>query len=613
MNRRRDGLAGAITAISVLAAAWAVAVWLNGGVRWSIGAVRVSSNSAWRPLAVAAVLLGVGIWLRGPAGFASWLGALGSDSWKTRAAIGLAMAVAAVSLTFQSWTASGPDSFGYVSQAALWRSGRLDIPVPLAQTAPWPDALQTFVPFGYSSARDGSAAIVPMTAPAVPMLMALAQTVVGHAGAFLITPVAAAVLVFATFAIGRRVSSTGVGLAAAWLVATSPAFLFMLMWPMSDIPAAALAAIALLLVIRPAVNAAFLAGLAASAGILARPNFVVIAAAILVWLAAERRLMRGDPHPPSRLRIVAFAAALAPGLLTLAWLNTRWFGAPWASGYANPESLLSLTRIGTNALNYLQWLMQTSPLAISGLAMLAVPLSKGWWRAGGPRTAWLLSLATAGACSVYLIYLTYDVWWYLRFLLPAWPAIFLAASIGLDEFSRRSRVVGIAVSAIVLAAGIGGVAFAKSHSVFGIGDVERRYATIARLVAEATQPGAVILTGEHAGTLRYYAGRETLRYDFLDSAWLDRSLAWLAAQGRRPYILVEDWEQPRFEAKFGSTNREGRLAYSPVLAWQSTHAAGWVYLYDPSRKDAITHHPGAEAEAGAPLMAPLRGFPQPDR
>jgi hypothetical protein len=40
-----------------------------------------------------------------------------------------------------------------------------------------------------------------------------------------------------TFAIGRRLGSPAIGLAAAWLVATSPAFLAMLVSPMSDVPA----------------------------------------------------------------------------------------------------------------------------------------------------------------------------------------------------------------------------------------------------------------------------------------------------------------------------------------------------------------------------------------
>ena len=47
----------------------------------------------------------------------------------------------------------------------------------------------------------------------------------------------------------------------------------------------------------------------------------------------------------------------------------------------------------------------------------------------------------------------------------------------------------------------------------------------------------------HSGTVRYYAGRVTLRFDLLDPAWLDRAIAWLEARGHHPYILLEDWER----------------------------------------------------------------------
>jgi len=40
-------------------------------------------------------------------------------------------------------------------------------------------------------------------------------------------PLTGALLVWTTFLLGRRVQSDAVGLAAAWLVATSPTFLIM--------------------------------------------------------------------------------------------------------------------------------------------------------------------------------------------------------------------------------------------------------------------------------------------------------------------------------------------------------------------------------------------------
>ena len=52
-------------------------------------------------------------------------------------------------------------------------------------------------------------------------------------------PVSAAMLVFFTFQLGRRLFDTGTALAGAALVACSPVMLFMSLTPMADLPAAA--------------------------------------------------------------------------------------------------------------------------------------------------------------------------------------------------------------------------------------------------------------------------------------------------------------------------------------------------------------------------------------
>ena len=99
---------------------------------------------------------------------------------------------------------------------------------------------------------------------------------------FLVTPLSGALLVWITFAIGRRLVSDAVGLAAAWLVATSPAVLAMLVSPMSDVPAAAFWAVAMYFTLGSSSRSALMAGLAASAAILIRPNLAPLAA-ILVY------------------------------------------------------------------------------------------------------------------------------------------------------------------------------------------------------------------------------------------------------------------------------------------------------------------------------------------
>ena len=93
--------------------------------------------------------------------------------------------------------------------------------------------------------------------------------------------------------------------------------------------------------------------------------------------------------------------------------------------------------------------------------------------------------------------------------------------------------------------------------VFPDNEGERRYATVAQLVQQATEPSSIILASIHAGPVRYYAGRDTMRFDLLNEEWLDRAVAWLTAQGRHPYILIEDWERPIFEKRFAASNSLG--------------------------------------------------------
>ena len=140
MRRRLPFLLATVAAI---AAAWALLVWSTGGFTFALGSVRVASSNGWRPLVMAVLLAALLAWLEGPRGAWQVARRLGSPS----------LGVALLSLTllflgvrFGSWTASGPDPFAYLSQAQLWRAAQLEVPLPLAAAAPWPDAPATFTP-----------------------------------------------------------------------------------------------------------------------------------------------------------------------------------------------------------------------------------------------------------------------------------------------------------------------------------------------------------------------------------------------------------------------------------------------------------------------------------
>jgi hypothetical protein len=74
----------------------------------------------------------------------------------------------------------------------------------------------------------------------------------------------------------------------------------------------------------------------------------------------------------------------------------------------------------------------------------------------------------------------------------------------------------------------------------------------------------VVLSVQHSGSVRYYANRITLRYDWLQEGALDAALRDVAARGRRAYLVVDDWEEKEFRGRFSSANRAGRLDWAPI-------------------------------------------------
>ena len=588
-------------AAAVLALAWGVAVWLTGGLDFTVAGFHVRSTNYWRPIGVGMVAAVLAAVVNGWRKSRLDLSRIATSLTPGRAAAALALTTTILSLTASSWTASGPDSFAYVSQAGMWRDGRMSVPIELAADAPWPAAPATFAPFGYRAVPGNVPALVPVTAPGLPLTMAALQTIGGHCAAFLVTPIAGGALVLLTFAVGRRLVSPVAGLIAAWLVATSPALLFMLMWPMSDVPAAAWATAMVALLMTRSPGAALAAGLAASAAVLTRTTLATVVVAAGLWLLLPSRKAASARTGLGHLAL--FGLGLLPGVIAVVWLNTQWYGSALASGYGSADELFSATRAGRNATTYLGWLAETSPIALLGLAGLAWPARRLWPASQSPRDVLLLGLVAAAAMGPYLFYLSYEPWWYLRFLLPAWPPLFIGAAAVLESVRRRGRFASASVALVVIGSGLFGIQTAHARGVFEIGAEERRYVSVARLVETTTEPDAVILTGLHAGTLRYYAGRDTIRFDVLDAAWLDRAVAWLESRGRHPYILVEDWEHPLFNARYGRDNALGHLAFTPALAWQSTRVRGWVFLYDPLRRDRPTLRPGAEFERGQHVCA----------
>jgi asparagine N-glycosylation enzyme membrane subunit Stt3 len=187
-----------------------------------------------------------------------------------------AIAVLIAGVIWGTHVAGGPDSYCYLSQAELFAAGHVVDVEPLARLAPWEHGAEAFVPVGHVPAARVAGASVPMCSPGYPIAMAAARHLGGRPAMFAVVPLCGAIAVWLTFMLGRRVAGAHTGAIAAVLLAASPPFLYQVVQPMSDVPAAAAWAAALFTVTHDRFatswGRAVLGGVATGAALLVRPN-----------------------------------------------------------------------------------------------------------------------------------------------------------------------------------------------------------------------------------------------------------------------------------------------------------------------------------------------------
>jgi hypothetical protein len=133
------------------------------------------------------------------------------------------------------------------------------------------------------------------------------------------------------------------------------------------------------------------------------------------------------------------------------------------------------------------------------------------------------------------------------------------------------------------------VMIARREGVFDLRVYEARYRTAGRYLGAVLPRDAVVVTSQESASAHYYTRLPVLRWDLLPGD-LDDAIKTLRGLGRRPILLVEDWEEPILRARFPASS----LA---ALDWRSRALFGTttrVRYLDP-----------ADREESAP-------FPRPD-
>jgi hypothetical protein len=329
---------------------------------------------------------------------------------------------------------------------------------------------------------------------------------------------------------------------------------------MSDVPATALWAAALLAVTSDRFTTSFAGaltgGIVTGSALIVRPNLLPVAAVTALVVFTRRNLNLG-----TILRTwTGLAAGAAPFAIAVAALQNAMYGGPFKSGYGDLDFLFRLDHVWPNLQRYPVWLVQTeTPIVLLSVAAPFVA------RAGRRECVWLLGfVAAVFAC--YIPYEVFNAWWYLRFLLPAYPALLVLLAVPVNTLFEEWRPRWRVVEAVVIAAiAVFMVRVAVDRGTFGLRNFERRFRLAGEYVAARLPPNAAVVTGQESGSVRFYSGRLTLFWRELPDDSLNPALDFLRAQGYRPYLLLEQWEQADFVQKFGRSSRAGELSWPAVV------------------------------------------------
>jgi len=429
--------------------------------------------------------------------------------------------------------AAGSDSSGYLNQARLLASGRIRAEartLPGLPLAAAPAFLYT--PLGFRQAPDGSG-LVPTYPTGFGLLALAAAPLAGwrHAADLVVILHSLAGLA-ATYALGRML-----GLARGWaalgaaLVAASPLYLFMSLQAMSDVPSLAwtTAGILAALLSRKSPAWALAAGAAAAIDVLLRPTNALAFVPMAVALGASRRSW------------VFFICGGLPGAVFYFAHAIAAYGSLLTTGYGDITDSFSVGYVPGTLVHYGLWM----PALFTPVAALAIGLP--WVRGGAPPARLLLGAWILAFGAFYAFYkCTHETWWYLRFLLPAAPAVVVAGLLVLRALISRAIATPLrslsALAAVSALTALNSAVLCGHLLVFETVRDELRYGNAAGWMRSHLPPGAVCLAFQETGALFYYTNFTFIRWDALTKDNVAKIEGLIRNSGRPLYAVLFPFE-----------------------------------------------------------------------
>ncbi len=482
---------------------------------------------------------------------------------ESRAAAGLCallLGYGIVLFTLIGAVPGGSDTSGYFNEARLLARHRIHaeeraLPgIPAKEAPPY-----LYVPLGFKPSADGTARMVPTYPPGLPLLLVPAARVAGwrHAGDFLLILHSLAGISL-TFALGRMC-----GLSAPWsllgaaVLAASPLYLYTSLWALSDVPATVWATAAVIAAWKGRERWGWVAasGLCAAVALLVRPSNFLILVPIAIAIGLS----------PGRLALAALGAL--PGIAALLAVNHSAYGGYLQSGYGAIGNEFHAGLVPGTLAFCVRWLpVLLSPIVIVSPAILAFLRSR-------PRAAAMLAAWACVYIGFYLPYRwTHEDWWFLRFLLPAAPALVVAGLVVLQACFGwlRDRSPGkwaVVLPALLLAAAVGvEAAQIIPLDAWAIGRGERKYGRVADWLGANVPRNAAVIAYQFSGALYYYTSLTLLRPDQMEPRMAERVRAAARSAGMPLYAVLFPFERGALKGVPGPWVRVGSV--DDVTIWR---------------------------------------------
>jgi hypothetical protein len=276
-------------------------------------------------------------------------------------------------------------------------------------------------------------------------------------------------------------------------------------------------------------NWALVAGFAVAIDVLLRPTNVLAFIPLAVALGASRR------------RWILFLCGGLPGAIFYFARTLAAYGSLLATGYGDITSGFSAGYVPQTLVHYALWM----PALFTPIAALAIGLP--WVRGGVPSTRLLLGAWILAFGAFYSFYrCTHETWWYLRFLLPAAPAVVVAGLLVLRALAARALATPVrAFSALVAALAIicfNSATLCRRLLVFETVKDELRYGSAADWMRSHLPPDAVCLSMQETGALFYYTDFTFIRWDALTKDNVANIEAVVRNSGRPLYAVLFPFE-----------------------------------------------------------------------